>query len=421
MPDSDQPIERVLAVLLGPRAAECLGPAAPSGGRLRSLQAVQVLYRPQRRVTVTYDATFEWLTGRLEQVQLVAATTRRGPPKGASVSQAGGEPVGVWRSLDDPRLPGLGAALDPEVGLRLLEEAGLRAAELTAKVRAYRPGSRAVVELRPVGLERPRLVFAPADGMLREAPPDPTHGLFLKVLRPRRAAELADVHLRLAPFVPVAEAKVVDDRGILQLGALAGRTLGAAVRRRSGPLPEPWMLLELFGGLARSDLPLEGDYPSDERLGDYLELLSAVLPEERARLERLTVALSGAKLQPPVVIHGDFHEGNILVRGGEISGLLDLDDAGGGELVDDLGLLVGRVWALSTGSAGERARLYADELLRSFDEVVDPGELRRRVGVALVGRATGPFRNQVEDWRGATRRRLELAEEWVASVAPSLT
>jgi hypothetical protein len=46
---------------------------------------------------------------------------------------------------------------------------------------------------------------------------------------------------------------------------------------------------------------------------------------------------------------------------------------------------------------------------------VDPAELRRRVGVALVGRATGPFRNQLDSWRELTRRRLELAEHWVGA------
>jgi hypothetical protein len=31
-----------------------------------------------------------------------------------------------------------------------------------------------------------------------------------------------------------------------------------------------------------------------------------------------------------------------------------------------------------------------------------------------VGRATAPFRNQFEDWRAETSRRLELAERWLA-------
>jgi hypothetical protein len=49
-----------------------------------------------------------------------------------------------------------------------------------------------------------------------------------------------------------------------------------------------------------------------------------------------------------------------------------------------------------------------------------PAELRRRVDVALVGRATGPFRNQLDDWDTLVSRRLDQAERRVADVAPML-
>jgi aminoglycoside phosphotransferase (APT) family kinase protein len=139
------------------------------------------------------------------------------------------------------------------------------------------------------------------------------------------------------------------------------------------------------------------------------------VPEEAARLERLSEALAGAERQPPVTIHGDFHEGNVLVGEHGISGLLDVDDAGPGERVDDLGVLIGRIWSLAHGRAGEPALRYAQDLLRRSEAIVDPDELRRRVGVALVGRATAPFRNQLDGWRELTRARLELAERWVSA------
>jgi glyoxylase-like metal-dependent hydrolase (beta-lactamase superfamily II) len=69
---------------------------------------------------------------------------------------------------------------------------------------------------------------------------------------------------------------------------------------------------------------------------------------------------------------------------------------------------------------GPLNRRGPDPVDLSMPEPVDPAELRRRVGVALVGRATGPFRNQLDDWQGLLRRRLDQAERWVTDVAPML-
>ena len=194
----------------------------------------------------------------------------------------------------------------------------------------------------------------------------------------------------------------------------------AAARRvaRHVPAPRPpagavaGRLFDLLDRLDDAELQGEPEAGSDARLRRHVRLLRAIVPEESARLERLREALSGAAPQPTVITHGDFHEGNILVGDPGISGLLDVDDAGPGERVDDLGVLIGRIWVLGHGRAGELALRYAADLLRRSEADVDPAELRRRVGVALVGRATGPFRNQLDGWREQTRARIALAERW---------
>jgi hypothetical protein len=313
----------------------------------------------------------------------------------------------------DPLLPGLERALDAGWALRLLTDAGVRARSARVELRAYRPGRRAVVEVWPVQPQAPKLVFTRGAGTLHAASAQEEPALYLKVLRPDRAPAVAALHERLLPHVPAAPCTIADGPGILRLGVLRGASLGSCLRRGRPRAPTPDELLELLDGLDAAGLPGEPDAGSDVRLRRHVRLLRALVPEESDRLESLGEALSGAERQPTVTIHGDFHEGNILVGEQGISGLLDVDDAGPGERVEDLGLLVGRVWSLAHGRKGETALRYAENLLRRWDAVVDPAELRRRVGVALVGRATAPFRNQLEGWRGQTRDRLQLAERWV--------
>jgi hypothetical protein len=111
-------------------------------------------------------------------------------------------------------------------------------------------------------------------------------------------------------------------------------------------------------------------------------------------------------------VHGDFPEEQVLAHGGRVTGLLDVDDVGPGQLVDDLALMVARVRARAHhGARGrERAHVYEGELLAEFAATVDPDELRRRAAGALLGRATAPFRVQSPDWREASRARIRTAE-----------
>ena len=413
MAEPTDPVAEAMAVLLGRGAPALLGPAVLGGVRLTDLRSRQVLFRPRRRVTITYEAMAEWRDGFRRREVIVASVDPGRPAPDVPRVPAGALEAAVWRAPDDPYLPGLGIALDPAAGEPLLREAGVGAVGASALLRAYRPGRRAVVELQPKRLERPKLVFSAASGQVKRAAPRPAEGLFLKVLRPGSAGEVARIHERLGRVVRVAPCALAGGPGILRLGALGGATLGTALRAGRPAPPPPDALLGVLDRVAGVDLGAEPGTRSDERLHGYVELLGALLPREAARLGRLEAAFSGAVAQEPVTVHGDFHEGNVLVDGGGVTGLLDVDGAGPGERVDDLGLLVGRVWSLSE-RAGDPALRYARALLRRFDDVVDPVELRRRAGVALVGRATGPFRNQTQGWRDLTRARLDLAERWAA-------
>jgi Phosphotransferase enzyme family len=409
-----------MAELLGQDAARIVAPAVPAGAAIGSLRATQVLFRPGSRVSVTYRAALEWADGARADEMVVALADREGLPPGAGTARAGEQMVAVWRAHEDPLLPGMERALDTGFAHRLLTETGVSARGARVTLRAYRPGRRAVVEVWPIEPEQRRLVFTRSGRGLRAASKQDFPAIYLKVLSPERAPDVAAVHERLRQFVPAPPCAVADGPGILRLGVLRGASLGTCLRRGTPRAPDPAELVALLERVGDAELPSAPHAGSDDRLRRHTSLLAALVPEEARRLQGLEAALGGAARQPVVTIHGDFHEGNVLVGDGGVTGLLDVDDAGPGERVDDLGLLIGRIWTLAHGKVGEPALRYCEELLRRSDPRVDPAELRRRIGVALVGRATGPFRNQLDGWPALTRRRIELAEHWVAGVAGAL-
>src|ERR671915_551853 len=86
--------------LLGAGAAAIGAPAVPAGSTLTALRPRQVLYRPRRRVAVTYDAVLESPRGERREERMVAMARRSRPPEGVVPSKAGDLPVGVWRAAE---------------------------------------------------------------------------------------------------------------------------------------------------------------------------------------------------------------------------------------------------------------------------------------------------------------------------------
>ena len=126
--------------------------------------------------------------------------------------------------------------------------------------------------------------------------------------------------------------------GDARLEGLPGATLGSSLRNGK-PLPTPQDLLELTDRIASVPLPGEADPDEAGRtLRRQCELIRAIAPETAERVSLLEEALAPRDPQPIESIHGDFHEGQILVENGRIEGLLDIDDAGPGQRVDDVAL-----------------------------------------------------------------------------------
>jgi hypothetical protein len=201
-------------------------------------------------------------------------------------------------------------------------------------------------------------------------------------------------------------------------------------------LPSPVELVEVLDRLPEAVLALPRRTSWTEGAAHYGALLGAALPAEADRAAGLAAEISRltARGEPDEPVHGDFYEAQLLLTGGRITGLLDVDSAGPGHRADDLACLVGHVAVLGTMRPEHRDRLAAlaaawfDELSfrggrrstgshaalgKQGAEAVDPVDLAARVAGVVLSLATGPHRVQERDWQDSTRRRLDVAEHWV--------
>jgi hypothetical protein len=382
-----------LHLLLGEDAAGILEVAADAaGGRLQGWQPRQVTYQPGRSTVVQYWADIAWPDGHTTADTIVAATGARIPP-GAAVLDDGTTQVAVWRWPIDPALPGLPAALDRDRIATLLDELGVDGGTLQLRVRAYRPGRRAVVE---------------ATGRRGR--------VFLKVVRPHTVEALHRTHRSLAARLPVPDSLGWTGDGLLVMPGLPGRTLRELLRSARSTLPAPAainvLLDRLPAGLAESP-HRRSLLASAEHHG---AVIASALPSLRGRVDDLLGVLRSRELAPydTVAVHGDLYEAQLLIANGRITGLLDVDTAGAGQRVEDLANFCAHLSILALVSDRPKAvKRYGAALLAHTEARFDRADLRTRIAAAVIGLATGPFRCLDAHWPQATVGRLDLAADWL--------
>ena len=380
--------------LLGDEARDIVGAAvAHAGGRLKGLTAKQVQYAPGRSLAVVYDARIQWpKRSRVVTEGVVAMTSVDGPPEGSLPVEADGLQVAVWRLSADPLLPGLAVALAPDGARRLLGAGG---GPVSISLRSYRPTRRAVVAL--TGSEK----------------------RFAKVVRPQKLEALVELHRRFtgAGGVPAPTVLGSDSTlGIATLAALPGKSLVDAIAS-GDDLPTGSTLLALLERIAA--VPVDGAARSIRRdARSHAALVASTLPEAS---ERIDVLLDGAgddrAGESTTTVHGDFYEAQLLMQGGTVSGVLDLDRAGIGAPADDLATMLAHLTALGIHrpALAATATTYALSLWRDFRTVVDADDLRQRIAAVLVSLATGPFRMRRPEWQRETFRYLDAAEAWISA------
>ena len=398
----EQAVRTAVDLLTGAEAAPVLEAAlAASGFRLDDHTIRSVHRRGGSSASVVYDVGIDD-HGEHRTVQLVAHVSARAIPGGATVVQAGHLAVHVWRFPHDPYLPGLPSALDPDRVRGVLDRVGGPPGGVTLHTRAYRPTRRAVIEVT-LGQHGGRVLYLKVLG-----------GRSVRRVRERTEA-LAEVHRRLGRHLPVPRlVGTAAGQGLIAMAALTGRTLRTLLVQ-GAPLPDPGELVELSRRLAQIRGVTSGSDP--RRYADitrHVSHLAHLLPDQEPLLTR--VAAEVVTLGGPVgTVHGDLHDGQLLFNADvALSGVLDVDGAGPGDLASDAGRLVAHVEAADlVAELAAPAREYAQRLWEAYRDLVDPRETAKGAAAAWVGLATGPYRAQQPDWQEATRERLSRAAAWL--------
>lgn len=374
--------------LLGGEAEQLLDAHVPGSSVHERARLGRVSWRPGRSFTAMYERRSSDPASAPDQV--VVAVLERAPDDHEPT-------IRLWDRLDDPYLPGLRSVLaGPDLDA-WLDAMGVDPGAVQRRLVTYRPGHRAVVEVRRGG-----------------------DRLFVKVVRPAAVAGIRVRHEALAPVLPVPRVLGTSEAaGIVVLQALDGESQFDAIRRGGDAAPDA--MVELLGRIGTIPSPGRPTASPLERVDEHVRLLSAVMPEQASRLAALAADLGPEDQPVGVTIHGDMHLGQLLVRGGAVVGVLDLDTMGPGRPSDDAANSLAHLESLSlsaarAGSAWHGAVLtFADGLLEAFDTLHDPVDLRRRTAAALLGLAAGQFQGQLPLWPERLHQRVQAAERWLMS------
>lgn len=310
--------------------------------------------------------------------------------------------VQVWRHPVDPRLPGLALAADPGLLAALWPER-FAGAPLKLSWETYRPLRRAVLRVNGGG-----------------------QSAFMKVLTPRRARRLIQIHkiVDASPF-PAARLLGEPKAGILPLSPLPGRPLtdylyhedpGALLAQLPG---HSWV--QLLDALPTELLQVKPRPAWSDGLNAYTRSAAAAFPELAPRLRKIRKhirqGLPATDRGPLVPVHGDFYEANVFLTREKdgalsVSGLLDLDNLGPGHRVDDLACMLGHLAVLPSVHARYRKlRPLVDAWWEDFAATVDPAALRLRASAVALSLIAGALRAPQQQAQQVARQRLQCVEQ----------
>lgn len=298
----------------------------------------------------------------------------------------------------DRALEALPALLDVRRFRRLLREEtgwlgpGRRVSKSKSRVEPvrFKPERRAVVRWRLAidGEEGATALYA----RLHAGPPG----------RPRRAARAAAA-ARAAGVRVAATVAALDHVGIE--AELAGAPLDL---ERATDLEETGALLARLHGAPPGDDPGPPPPEDDAAAIEGLGLLGAELAAAARRLAG-ALARQGETGAPPVLLHGDFHRGQVLVDPAHGPGLLDFDRAASGPAARDLATFSAHLAATAPAATAARAVAALERGYARVRPLPPARERRREEAAALLRVAVLPFRTLDPRWPEAAARLVDAA------------
>lgn len=394
-----------------PRLIQLLGGHPHSGAWDYDEHRIRLQHRPGAGISALYrmpaGTGFSELGLSTEKIDSPGTVSVRIAPPGPGLSI----PINVsgWIHPFDPMLPALAIAMDgPSVAKYWADDQILTQLSPVA----YRPLRRAVI----------RATF------MTRGPLRIERNIFLKVGRPAAsAALLTRQQIMSTSGIPVP--KVLTPAGlesslpgIIALEQAPGEGLSAILRRAATDeshldVPDPSQFIAVLDALPRACMDLPARPAWSDGLHRYARAATLALPQHGLRitalLERIEHLLSISDRGELVPTHGDFYVANILLRGGEISALLDLDSLGPGYRVDDLACFLGHLAILpSLGEKNLAASTALEEYAEVFEQQGDPVALWARAGAVALTLVAGA-RTASDTWVSAAEARLRIAEELV--------
>ena len=325
-----------------------------------------------------------------------------------------GEPVSVWAYPNDPGLPVLPQVTYRDAVAELLTTLGMPITAPTLTVAAYRPGKRAVVRVD-----------------------SPEGTLFLKVVRPHRVTPIVRTHAQFVQAgLPVPRVLSSRGDGLLVLERIRGVPAGSRILDIADDPRFVASLAALTGRIATVPLTQQARADAMDHADWHRRTLITALPDDAAEIDRLYDAIGrrsiGWSSTERQVVHGDLHLEQIFVDEREpwrITGLLDIDTAGWGYPVRDIGavvahLVVTGLWHRSRGDAdrGAAAERLADAIARDWT-ARNPAEADRigpAIGAQLLAHAGGQATTGSPTGIGTAEQLLTATSAALIEPGPSL-
>ena len=308
----------------------------------------------------------------------------------------------VFRFPDDPDLPGLGSAADPESALGLVKKhvMVIPPRRIRVEVVRYRPGSHAVLRHR-LGKAR----------------------FYARAMKPEGVQPLLDATRLIArsDFSVPRIAGCWRDGGVVWTSEIPGENLRQYIR--AGKQPDTDALL---GGLKSiwaipadvghgRPFDLAGRYRGAKR-----EIKYAAQDHDGVRSElNRAVSLLEPFIQswrPRGTAHNDFYDDQMLMLPDGRLALVDYEEAGPGDPMLDVGNFLAHLrWSAMTGTEKRAARkleyhrIFKDAALDRFGW--DEHELALREGICLFRTCIFPVIRPRPDWAERLRSGLGLVSE----------